>query len=79
LGYVGLRSFVTSPAYLEVKYDAFGNDPAASVPQNVSIWAEESSETPSVAAVTERQLYNGPDYILMFSPIVNDACAWRPF
>lgn len=77
--HLGCRSFSTTPSVLEVKYDAFGNDPAASVPQNVSIWVEEAKEVPGGATVTARQLYEGPDYVLVFSPVLNGACAWRPF
>lgn len=65
-------------------FDAFANNPAASVPQNVSVWVESAvnTELASPEAVEARQgrrLQAGPDYVLLFSPVANDRCAWKPF
>ena len=86
-------SFGTSDMYSEIKYDVYSNPPAKSVPANLSIYvwmpseaAERSLEALSPSEAfrehTMRRLQDDddkPDYTLVFSPVANDRCTWKPF
>jgi hypothetical protein len=65
---------MTLPFKLTVKFDVFASDPALSVPGNISVFVQQNVAKPVLPAVE-----SGPDYIMLFSPVANALCSWKPF